>query len=143
MQSLDLTPQDYELIEQAKDVIARLYRTDHHHVGAALRTSLGHVITAVHVEANVGRITVCAEAMAIGKAISEAEQTFETIVAVRRDDDDPNLFYVVSPCGMCRELINDYMPDGYVLCVENGELKKVSASAVLPGKYTRDARVIA
>jgi cytidine deaminase len=143
MQSLDLTLQDYELIEQAKAVIARLYRIDHHHVGAALRTSSGRVITAVHVEANVGRITVCAEAMAIGKAISEDEQTFETIVAVRRDDDDPNLFYVVSPCGMCRELINDYMPDGYVLCVENGELKKVPASALLPGKYLRDARVIA
>jgi cytidine deaminase len=143
MQSLDLTPQDHELIQHAKAVIARLYRTDHHHVGAALRASSGRIITAVHVEANVGRITVCAEAMAIGKAISEGEQTLETIVAVRRDDSDPNLFYVVSPCGMCRELINDYMPDATVLCVEDGELKKVAASDLLPGKYTRDARVSA
>jgi cytidine deaminase len=143
MQSVDLTPQDYELIEQAKAVIARLYRADHHHVGAALRTSTGRIITAVHIEANVGRITVCAEAMAIGKAISEGEQTFEVIVAVRRDDTDPNLFYVVSPCGMCRELINDYMPESTVLCVEEGELKKVAVSDLLPGKYARDARVIA
>jgi len=143
MNKLAITLQDEELIEHAKAVIARYYRPDHYHVGAALRTTSGTIITAVHVEANVGRVTVCAEAMAIGKAISEGEQSFDAIVAVRRADDDPDLFYVVSPCGMCRELINDYMPDGYVLCVEEGELKKVAAAALLPGKYTRDARVIA
>jgi cytidine deaminase len=143
MDNLEITPQDYELIEQAKAVIARYYRPDHHHVGAALHTASGTIITAVHVEANLGRVTVCAEAMAIGKAISEGERSFDVIDAVRRHDTDPNLFYLVSPCGMCRELINDYMPDGYVLCVEEGELKKVAAAALLPGKYTRDARVIA
>ena len=36
----------------------------------------------MHVEANVGRITVCGEAMAIGKSISEGDHEFDTIVAV-------------------------------------------------------------
>lgn len=36
METLPLTPQDHELIAQTKSMIARCYRPDHHHVGAAL-----------------------------------------------------------------------------------------------------------
>jgi cytidine deaminase len=91
----------------------------------------------MHVEAQVGRITVCAEAMVIGKALSEGEAEFDTIVAVRRADEEPHVFYVVSPCGMCRELICDYGPTTKVLFVERSELKKVPACDLLPGKYSR------
>lgn len=138
MELLPITRDDRHLIEQAKQVIATYYRRDRHRIGAALRTASGMIFPAVHVEANVGRITVCAEAMVMGKAISEGEEAFETIVAVRRADDDPQTFYVVSPCGMCREMLCDYGPTTNVLFVESGERKKGHARALLPGKYTRE-----
>ena len=138
MEPLPLTSDDRHLIDRAKQVIATYYRRDRHRVGAALRTAAGTIFTAVHIEANVGRITVCAEAIVIGKAISEGEAEFDTIVAVRRADDDPHLFYVVSPCGMCREMICDYGPTIKVLFADGGILKKVRACDLLPGKYTRE-----
>jgi cytidine deaminase len=92
-------------------------------VGAAIWAKSGQIITGVHVEANIGRVTICAETVAIGQAITEGISGLNTIVAVRRDDNDPHLFYIVSPCGLCREMINDYMPHGFCLCVENDELR--------------------
>ena len=141
MKSVELSSADYELVEHAKQIIKSRYRTDWHHVGAAIRTKSGIIVTGVHVEANVGRVTVCGEAIAIGRAVTEGHNDLDTIVAVRRDDNNPEVFYVVSPCGMCRELINDYMPKGYCLCVENGQLVKVPAGDLLPGKYVREAQV--
>lgn len=141
MELLPITSHDQYLIAQAKHIIATYYRRDRHRLGAALRTTSGKIFTAVHVEAKVGRITVCAEAMVIGKAISEGEATFETIVAVRRADDDPQAFYVVSPCGMCREMLCDYGPTTQVLFVDGGELKKALACDLLPGRYAREQRV--
>lgn len=143
MNNTSITPADLELIQQAKEIIRLRYRPDYHHVGAAIRAKSGQVVTGVHVEANVGRVTVCGEAVAIGRAITEGAGDLDTIVAVRRDDHDPDLFYVVSPCGMCREMINDYMPDGFCICVEDGALKKVAAGDLLPGKYVRESRVTA
>ncbi|WP_144424446.1 cytidine/deoxycytidylate deaminase family protein [Paenibacillus xylanivorans] len=75
---MTITTEDLELIEAAKNVISRLYQEGKHHVGAAVRTRSGKIFTAVHLEAYIGRVSVCAEAIAIGKAISEGEHEFET-----------------------------------------------------------------
>jgi cytidine deaminase len=139
--TLPLTEADAQLIAEAQSVIARLYRPGKHHVGAALRTRSGKVFTAVHLEANVGRVAVCAEAIVLGKAISEGERDFATIVAVRRarPDEPEREIAVVSPCGICRELISDYGPDTQVIFVEGGAVKKCAVLDLLPGKYTRGA----
>ena len=102
MESLPITPEDEDLIARAREIIDRLFVPGRHHVGAAVRTASGRVYAAVHLEANVGRIAVCAEAVALGKAISEGERAFDTVVAVLRTDDAPDPPRVVSPCGMCR-----------------------------------------
>jgi cytidine deaminase len=67
------------------------------------------MFSAVHLEATVGRIAVCAEAIAIGMAATAGDTEIEMIVAVNR------VGQVVSPCGMCRELIADYAPDAMVI----------------------------
>lgn len=106
MKTFPISRQDLELIEAATKKITTLYQDDKHHVGAAIRTKTGDVISAVHIEAYIGRVTVCAEAIAIGSAISNGQKDFDTIVAVRHpysDEVDRNI-RVVSPCGMCREL---------------------------------------
>lgn len=140
MKTFPITDQDGELIKAAQDIISRLYAQDKHHVGAAIRTKSGKIITAVHVEAYISRITVCAEAIAIGKAISEGENLFDTVVAVRHpyvDEEDTDI-KVVSPCGMCRELLSDYSPDIQVIIPYNGQIVKCAISELIPLKYTRE-----
>lgn len=56
---------DKELIENARSIIIKRFKENYHHVGAALRTKSGKVFSSVHLEAYVGRVAVCAEAIAI------------------------------------------------------------------------------
>lgn len=141
MKTYPLTSIDFELIEEAKTKITQLYEDDRHHVGAALRTKSGNIVSAVHIEAYVGRVTVCAEAIAIGKAISDGEKGFDTIVAVRHpySDEEERELKIVSPCGMCRELISDYAPDCFVILNIDGENVKTQISNLIPLKYSREA----
>ena len=139
MAQLALTTDDEALIAAAQEAIARLYRPGWHHIGAAVRLRSGRVITAVHLEANVGRVAVCAEAIAIGRAIAEGERDFATIVAVRHPHagESDQSIRVVAPCGMCRELISDYGPATQVIYADGGTIRKGPVSDLLPAKYTR------
>ncbi|MCM3742446.1 cytidine deaminase [Oceanobacillus luteolus] len=135
-----LDTEDYELIQAAEQVIEKNYRYGKHHIGAAIRTASGKIFSAVHLEANVGRITVCGEAMALGKAISEGEHEFDSIVAVAHPHPHENIdhCWVVTPCGMCRELLSDYGIDMEVIIPYDGEIVKCQVSELLPEKYTSD-----
>lgn len=139
MKTYALTDDDVQLVEEAKRKIAALYTEDRHHVGAALRTASGNIVSAVHIEVNVGRVTVCAKAIAIGSAISSGEKQFDTIVAVRHpySDEENRALQVVSPCGMCRELISDYAPHCFIILPIDGALQKVQIHELIPFKYTR------
>jgi cytidine deaminase len=139
MNTMALTEKDKALIEAAQAVINKYYAYGKHHIGCALRTKEGKVFTGVHVEANVGRVTVCAEAMTLGKALSEGETEFEAIVAVRHPgpEETDRTIKVVAPCGMCRELLSDYCPGIEVIVpMEDGPAKCV-VEELLPLKYSR------
>ena len=131
---------DQELIDAATSVISDRYRNDWQEVGAALRTRDGRVITGVNIDAYLGRMAVCAEAVAIGRAITEAgDQGIETIVAVRhpKPDEPDQTIAVVSPCGSCREIICDYDSNARVI-VPNGDDPVVAPiTELLPNKYIR------
>ena len=139
MKTLPITVEDKKLIKVAKDTVAKYYKHDKHHIGAALRTKSGKIFTAVNLDTNVGRAAVCAEAIAVGKAISEGENEFDTIVAVRHPnpDEQNREIRVVSPCGICRELISDYGAEIKVIFSDNGQVKKRFILDLLPYKFTR------
>ena len=145
MRSEPLQPQDPELVEAAKAVIGRRFRLDWHHVGCALRTKSGRVYTSVHLEANVGRVAVCAEPIAIGQAVTAGDTDLEVIVGVlhRYDESDPVEFRACTPCGICRELLNDYMPEGYVIVPLDGSLRRVRVRDLLPERYDREVGALA
>ena len=126
MKSSSISEADQELVEAARAIIKARFKQDWHHVGAALRTRSGRVFSAVHLEANVGRIAVCAEAVALGMAAAAGDTDVETCVAVNE------LGEVVSPCGMCRELLSDYAPACHVIL---SETRVVPVSELLPDKY--------
>ncbi|AIQ19829.1 MULTISPECIES: cytidine deaminase [Paenibacillus] len=135
----EISIEDQTLIASAVEIIKKRYEWERHHVSAALRTKTGEIFTAVHLEASLSRVTVCAEAMVIGKAISEGYKEFDTIVAVRHPDPDSEdrEIKVVSPCGMCRELIADYGKDCKVILIEDDNLTKVDIIDLLPLRYAR------
>ena len=128
---MNLLSADYALIQVARDLIAQRYRECYHHVGAALRTRSGNTFAAVHLEAYVGRIAVCAEAVALGMAAAAGDTGVETVVAVNRAGE------VVAPCGMCRELIADYAPEAVFILSGAEGLERVPIAELLPRKYQR------
>ena len=140
MSGAPLTKKDQELVAAAREAIRARYRDEWQEVGAALRTRDGRIITGVNIDAYLGRMAVCAEAVAIGRAITEAgDQGIETIVAVRhpKPGETDRSIAVVSPCGSCREIIHDYDPKARVI-VPNGDTPSVATIAeLLPNKYVR------
>jgi cytidine deaminase len=135
-----LTAGDEELVAAARQVIGANYELDRHHIGAAVRMRDGRVFVGVHVEANVGRIALCAEAVALGAALSAGARGVETVVAVAHPaaHQARGEAWVVAPCGMCRELISDFGPDAWVILPSaDGSLTKVGVLDLLPAKYSR------
>jgi cytidine deaminase len=140
MKRVALSAKDRELIVAARDAIKRRYRNEWQEVGAALRTREGRIITGVNIDAYLGRMAVCAEAVAIGRAITEAgDQGIDTIVAVRhpKPDDEDQTIAVVSPCGSCREIIYDYDAKARVIVPNGGDGAVATIAELLPNKYVR------
>ena len=98
---MPLNKKDRDLIAAATKAIKSRYRDDWQEVGAALRTRAGRIVTGVNLDAYVGRGAVCAEAVAIGTALTDkGDQGIETIVAVRHPKPgETGGIAVVSPCG--------------------------------------------
>ena len=74
-------------------------------VGAALRTRSGKVFGGCNVENATYGLTVCAERVAIFKAISEGERKFDAISVVTDAET------LTPPCGACRQLIWEFCGD--------------------------------
>jgi cytidine deaminase len=100
-----------------------------YHVGAALRTKTGRIFTGVNVENASYPQTMCAERVAIFKAVSEGEQEFE-MIAVTTDNGG-------SPCGGCRQVLAEFGLDTLVL-IANGKgelLKEMTVKELLPEAF--------
>ena len=114
-----LQERDYQLIAEAQKAIRLNYDQEHynHTVGAAIRCKSGKVYVGVNLYSLHG---ACAEQVAIGTAITNGERDFDAIVAVRGKEGGE----IIPPCGNCRQILHDYMPDCDVIVSVRGELKK-------------------
>jgi cytidine deaminase len=131
---------DRKLIEIASEEIRRHYRNDRQNIGAALRTRSGRIFTGVNLGTHLRRMAICAEAVVLGRAISEiGDAGIETIVAVRHPDPDAEdqSIAVVSPCGSCRELIWDYDANARVIVPGEKGPAVAAIGELLPNKYIR------
>jgi cytidine deaminase len=140
-QATGLSDADRALVEAASEAIRRRYRYDWQEVGAALRTRSGKVFTGVSLDAYLGRMAICAEAVALGQAITVAGETgIDTIVAVRHPppEEKDGAIAVVSPCGGCRELIWDYDRNARVIVPGRDGSETVAISELIPNKYSRE-----
>jgi len=135
MNHRDLSEQDRELIKAAFDAIRANYVQGRHHVGAALRAGSGKVYAGVHLE-SPGQDT-CAEAVAVGSAATAGERKLACIVAVKRSGSNPDRPVVMSPCGICRELLYYYGPGMDVIVPTPDGPRKVAIGELLPIPYTQ------
>jgi cytidine deaminase len=135
-----LSKADRELVDAATAAIKERYRYDWQEVGAALRTRSGRIFTGINLDAYLGRMAVCAEAVALGRAFVDlGDDGIETIVAVRHPEPDEKnqAVAVVSPCGACRELICDYDRKARVIVPNGKSVEVVPIADLLPNKYSR------
>jgi cytidine deaminase len=89
----------------------------HFRVGAALQTADGTIVTGCNVENATYGLTVCAERVAMFKALSEGHRSF-TRVAVVADTADPT-----PPCGACRQILWEFGGDLEVVLANLTEIK--------------------
>jgi cytidine deaminase len=95
-----------ELIKSAADVRERAYAPfSNFKVGAAVRTKSGKIYTGCNIESASYGLTVCAERVAIWKAVSEGEREFESIAVVADTEE------LTPPCGVCRQIIWEFCGD--------------------------------
>jgi cytidine deaminase len=86
-------------------------------VGAALETDTGEIITGCNIENATYGLTVCAERVAIFKALSEGKRSFKRI-AVVADTESPT-----PPCGACRQIIWEFCGNVEVVLANLSSLK--------------------
>ena len=104
----------------------------HYQVGAALLASNGKVYTGCNVENSTYGLTVCAERVALWKALSEGERTF-TQIAVVTSSEPP-----ASPCGACRQVLWEFCGDLEVILANlQGFRKTLQLSEIFPRPFDR------
>ncbi len=130
---------DLTLIQAAVDLINARYLENRHHIAAAVRGKSGKVYTGLHLDTYVGRASVCAEAVAVGQAMAAGETGIDAIVSVRhpRPREQHREPQLVSPCGICREMLNDFAPGAVVLLAGENGTERRPVESLLPDKYRR------
>ncbi len=120
-----------KLIETARNALQKAYAPySAFRVGAALQAADGEVFTGCNIESSSYGLTVCAERVAIFKAISEGVMDFEAIVISAETDD------FCPPCGACRQVLSDFAPDLKIVMVNNkGDSKESTISELLPEAF--------
>ena len=136
---MPLDESDHALVLAAKTVLLKHYRPFWHTVGAALRSRDGRIWTGVHLGATVGRLSLCAEAGALGRLLMDGDGTIECAAAVRhpKPDEAVQEIVVVSPCGACRENLLDYDREAQVIVNTEAGLQKLWIRDMLPRPYQR------
>jgi cytidine deaminase len=120
-----------ELIEAARQVRERAYAPySNFKVGAAVRAKSGKIYTGCNVESASYGLTVCAERVAVWKAVSEGEKEF-TEIAVVADTEE-----LTPPCGVCRQIIWEFGGDIPITFSNlNGKKETVKMSELLPRAF--------
>ena len=129
-----LTDQERQfLIDLANEARRRAYAPySNYPVGAALRTKSGRIFTGVNVENAAYPSGMCAERVAVFKAVSEGEREFDVISVVTPTGG--------SPCGGCRQVLAEFGTQIIVL-MGDGEghlVKETTVADLLPGAFTPD-----
>lgn len=119
-----------KLISQAIEAYHRAYAPySRYPVGAAVLTESGELYDGVNVENAVYPLTLCAERVAIFKAVSEGEREFSALAVVTRNGG--------TPCGSCRQVMAEFARDMLVLVadLEGNVVGEYTVEGLLPDAF--------
>jgi cytidine deaminase len=135
MQNLSrVNGQDLELIEIAKKHSKKCYRKNITSMAAVLRAKSGSFFTGVNVKYKKVWKCICAERVAIAKAVEAGETEFDSIVTVKYLPEEDG-FLVVNMCGECRQVSLFHSPLK-VISADNGEVASVQIEELFPYPYS-------
>jgi cytidine deaminase len=129
---LEETVPDYDaLISVAKQARENAHaKFSNFKVGAALHTPSGKIFGGCNVENATYGLTVCAERVALFKAISEGERRFDAIAVVTDTDS------LTPPCGACRQLIWEFCGDVPVILANlKGKSETIPMHTLFPNPF--------
>ncbi len=119
-----------ELIKKAKEAKEKAYAPySGFKVGAAVEAESGIIYTGCNVENSSFGLSMCAERIAIFKAVSEGERKFKKIAVVA------NTKGPVSPCGACRQVMSEFGNFDVILANDDGEIEQTTVDQLLPGAF--------
>ena len=129
-----------DLLAQAREASTRAYAPySNFHVGAALLFANGEVVTAANVENASYGLSLCAETVAVGKVLGEASRGGLIAVAVTGGaPGKPGQGAAVTPCGRCRQMLNEVAQLGNtdpVVWCDGDEVLDTTLSALLPHAF--------
>jgi cytidine deaminase len=119
-----------QLLKTAMEVRNKAYAPySHFPVGAALLASSGRIYSGVNVENASFPVGICAEPVAVYKAVTEGERSFQAIAIVS--------FNGATPCGFCRQVLSEFGLEILVIVAdENGKIVQETLLAdLLPGAF--------
>lgn len=99
-------------------------------VGAALLTNDGKIFTGVNIENASFSLTICAERVAVFKAISEGYKNFRAIAITSNKGK-------IMPCGACRQVLVEFSPEMEIIVGDENEIEIFSLSALLPEGFNK------
>ena len=126
---------DQELIEAARMAARQSYSPySNFAVGAALGFADGSVVTGTNIENASYGLALCAETVAVAKAMAEGVRGGLEAVAVTGPGKQP-----ITPCGRCRQVLNELAQlggtDPIVLCVGPNDTTRLQLSQLLPAAF--------
>lgn len=124
---------DRDLIKLAIETAKKAYVPySHHNVGAALLTKEGKVYIGHNIENASYSPTICAERVAIFKAVSEGERNFDKIAII--GGIDCNFENYAYPCGVCRQVMSEFCDNDFLVLIAKSEQDYLSKtlSELLP-----------
>ena len=128
MKAKRMNETDKKLAQLAQGIAESAYAPySNFRVGAALITASGNIYTGCNIENASYPATVCAEDVAVFKAISEGETKIETLAVACIDADEEPIF----PCGVSRQRMSEFGTED-VIVIHKGEAKKYKFEEVLP-----------
>jgi len=120
---------DQKLADLAKEIAKKAHAPySNFRVGAALVTDSGNIYTGCNIENASYPATICAEDVAVFKAISEGETKINTLAVACIDAESDTAIF---PCGISRQRMSEFNTEN-VIVVNNDGFKKYKFSEILP-----------
>ncbi len=120
-----------ELVNAAREARRQAYAPySHYYVGAAVLTKSGKMYTGCNVENAAYPTGICAERVAIFKAVSDGERELVALAVVTSNGG--------SPCGACRQVFSEFAGDDTVIVIapaRGDERKTFTMKKILPDRF--------